>query len=43
MQRFLAPVNAPDFGPGVEWLNTAPLSLAALRGRLVLLHFWTFG
>jgi thiol-disulfide isomerase/thioredoxin/sugar lactone lactonase YvrE len=29
--------------PDVEWLNTIrPLSLASLKGRLVLLDFWTF-
>jgi thiol-disulfide isomerase/thioredoxin len=25
------------------WLNTAPLTLASLRGRPVLVEFWTFG
>jgi thiol-disulfide isomerase/thioredoxin len=29
---------------GDDWLNTSgPLSLAKLRGRVVALHFWTFG
>ena len=38
----------PDFGPapefpGIErWLNTPPLTLAQLRGRVVLLDFWTY-
>ena len=36
-------VRAPELLPGGFWLNTArPLSLAALRGRFVLLDFWTF-
>jgi DNA-binding beta-propeller fold protein YncE len=36
-------VNAPDFPPGLEWLNTdRPLSLKDFRGKLVLLDFWTF-
>ncbi len=36
-------VNAPDFPPGLEWLNTDhPLSLRDLRGKIVLLDFWTF-
>jgi hypothetical protein len=38
-------VRAPEFPAGLEWLNTggAPLTLAALRGRVVLLDFWTYG
>jgi thiol-disulfide isomerase/thioredoxin len=37
-----ARVRAPEFPPG-SWFNTAePLSLKALRGKLVLLDFWTF-
>jgi hypothetical protein len=36
-------INAPEFPPGLEWLNTPqPLSLVALRGKIVLLEFWTF-
>jgi thiol-disulfide isomerase/thioredoxin len=37
-------IHAPEINhPDVEWLNTSrPLDLAALRGRLVLLDFWTF-
>lgn len=38
------PVHAPEFKPGLTWLNTErPLSLAALRGKAVLLDFWTYG
>jgi thiol-disulfide isomerase/thioredoxin len=37
-------VAAPEFPPDVEWLNTGrPLSLAELRGKVVLLDFWTYG
>ncbi|MER3444156.1 MAG: thioredoxin [Meiothermus sp.] len=34
---------APPIAAGGEWFNTAPTSLEALRGRVVLLNFWTFG
>lgn len=36
-------VNAPDFPPSLDWLNTErPLSLRDLRGKLVILDFWTY-
>lgn len=39
-----ATVRAPELPPGLAWINTArPLTLAELRGRLVLLDFWTYG
>jgi hypothetical protein len=42
-QRFAGTVRAPEFPPDLEWLNvTRPLRLADLRGRLVVLDFWTF-
>ncbi len=35
-------VRAPEFAHDRAWLNIAkPLSLAALRGKAVLLDFWT--
>jgi hypothetical protein len=41
--RFQGTVNAPDFQPGLAWLNVErPLSLDDLRGRMVLLDFWTY-
>ncbi len=31
----------PSLGGAAEWLNSEPLSPAALRGRVVLVNFWT--
>lgn len=43
LQQQAAP-DAPDFPAGLEWLNTdRPLSLKELRGKIVLLDFWTYG
>ncbi len=42
-RRFAGTVNAPDFPPGLDWLNTdRSLSLREFRGKLVLLDFWTY-
>ncbi|RJO71533.1 MAG: alkyl hydroperoxide reductase [Myxococcales bacterium] len=36
-------MKAPEFSSDTRWLNTdKPLSLAALRGHVVLLDFWTY-
>lgn len=36
-------IHAPELEGGIAWLNTdAPLSLARLRGKIVLLDFWTY-
>jgi thiol-disulfide isomerase/thioredoxin len=42
-KTFEGEVHAPDFPAGMEWLNTErPLSLRDLRGKIVLLDFWTY-
>jgi cytochrome c biogenesis protein CcdA/thiol-disulfide isomerase/thioredoxin len=33
---------APDFGGISRWFNTAPLTMAHLRGKVVLIDFWTY-
>ena len=37
-----AGAEAPDVAGG-PWINSAPLTLPALRGRVVLVEFWTYG
>ena len=34
--------NAPDFIAGGQWFNSAPLTIDALRGKVVLVDFWTY-
>jgi len=38
-------LNQPlhDFQGITQWLNSDPLSVAALKGKVVLVQFWTFG
>ena len=46
MDRLLFPgsTRVPDFPPGLDWLNTdRALSLTELRGKIVILDFWTYG
>ena len=43
MPEYEGKVNAPEFPDGLEWLNTErPLSIRQLRGKIVLLDFWTY-
>lgn len=42
--QFAGRVPSPAFPTGLDWLNVpAPLTLDALRGKIVLLDFWTYG
>ncbi|RZI84590.1 MAG: cytochrome c biogenesis protein DipZ [Rubrivivax sp.] len=34
---------APELAGIDQWLNTAPLSMARLKGKVVLIDFWTYG
>jgi hypothetical protein len=34
-------LRMPSLGGATEWLNTEPLGLAELRGRVVLVNYWT--
>lgn len=38
-------VRAPDFAPGLDWVQAAGATptLAALRGRVVVVDLWTYG
>lgn len=38
------PAQAPEFPvrSAEQWINSAPITLASLRGKVVLIDFWTF-
>jgi thiol-disulfide isomerase/thioredoxin len=37
-----APYVAPELRELQNWVNSKPLTLASLRGKVVLINFWTF-
>jgi DNA-binding beta-propeller fold protein YncE len=38
------PIAAPDLDGAVDWLNVSvPITMAQLRGKVVILDFWTYG
>jgi hypothetical protein len=36
-------IPAPEIQGIDEWINSKPLSLKDLKGKVVVVHFWTFG
>ena len=34
--------DLPSLGSATEWLNSQPLTAAGLRGKVVLIDFWTY-
>jgi len=40
--RSEARVRAPEFPKGVAWLNSEPLSMAALKNKVILVDFWDY-
>ncbi|MEK7571802.1 MAG: cytochrome c biogenesis protein DipZ [Patescibacteria group bacterium] len=44
MFDLLAPKGAlaPEIIPGGEWLNSKPLQIAELKGKVILVDFWTY-
>lgn len=42
-RMYAGQVNAPEFPAGLEWMNTErPLTMTDLRGKVVVLDFWTY-
>lgn len=39
-QKVVSP--APDFIPGGQWLNSEPLNIEDLRGKVVLVNVWVY-
>src|SRR5690554_7960508 len=43
-QSFVGRAPATEFPPGLDWINTdRAVTLEELRGKVVLLDFWTYG
>jgi hypothetical protein len=35
--------KAPEFADITAWINSKPLTMAGLKGKVVVVHFLTFG
>lgn len=43
-ESYAGTTPAPEFPEGLEWINVgSPVTLNSLRGKVVLLDFWTYG
>lgn len=41
---FSSSTRSPEFPDGLDWLNVdSPVSLKSLRGKMIILDFWTYG
>lgn len=44
VERLRGKVRAPEFPSHLDWIGAPrPLTLKELRGKIVLLEFWTYG
>jgi thiol-disulfide isomerase/thioredoxin len=44
LRSYAGTTPAPEFPPGLDWLNTdRPLALEQRRGKIVIFDFWTYG
>ena len=42
-RSFAGKLSAPEFPEGLEWVNTdRPLTMQGLKGKIVVLDFWTY-
>ncbi|MGI9529274.1 MAG: thioredoxin-like domain-containing protein, partial [Acidimicrobiia bacterium] len=43
-ESFAGEIDAPEFPEDLDWINTdRPITLNSLKGKVVLLDFWTYG